>query len=33
MIFLDLLHNLKSVEYQLLLVDNSLADKYTVYIN
>ena len=33
MIFLDLLHNLKSVEYQLLLVDNSLTDKYTVYIN
>ena len=30
---LDLLYNLKSAEDQLLLVDNSNADKYTVYIN
>lgn len=30
---LDLLYNLKSAEDQLLLVDNSSADKYTVYIN
>lgn len=30
---LDLLYNLKSAENQLLLVDNSSADKYTVYIN
>lgn len=30
---LDLLYNLKSAEDQFLLVDNSSADKYTVYIN
>lgn len=30
---LDLLYNLKSAEDQLLLVDSSNADKYTVYIN
>lgn len=30
---LDLLYNLKSAEDQLLLVDNSSANKYTVYIN
>lgn len=30
---LDLLYNLKSAEDQLLLVDNSSVDKYTVYIN
>lgn len=30
---LDLLYNLKSAENQLLLVDNSSADKYRVYIN
>ena len=30
---LDLLYNLKSAEDQLLLVDNSNTDKYTVYIN
>lgn len=30
---LDLLYNLKSAENQLLLVDHSTADKYTVYIN
>ena len=30
---LDLLYNLKSAEDQLLLVDNSSDDKYTVYIN
>ena len=30
---LDLLYNLKSAEDQLLLVDHSTADKYTVYIN
>ena len=30
---LDLLYNLKSAEDYLLLVDNSNADKYTVYIN
>ena len=30
---LDLLYNLKSADDQLLLVDNSSANKYTVYIN
>ncbi len=30
---LDLLYNLKSAEDQLLLVDHSTADKYTIYIN
>ncbi len=30
---LDLLYNLKSAEDQLLLVDNSSGDKYTIYIN
>lgn len=30
---LDLLYNLKSAEDQFLLVDNSSANKYTVYIN
>ena len=30
---LDLLYNLKSAEDQLLLVDHSTANKYTVYIN
>lgn len=30
---LDLLYNLKSADDQLLLVDSSNADKYTVYIN